>query len=272
METFELLPSLAQGDLADTSAPELVAAVYRSRASGTLWVEAKASEIRMFFRSGEMCGSGFFTGFRTLAHVLLENEWVDAIEIDSSREEAEKSKKRHGEVLVAKGLLTHEQLNTALGAQHQANLATLLALTAGKYDWRGSEPPPTWARTLSAAASCATAAPPTSGARTRHRHARLAEPATRHTRNSRRPDPASARPSPIRPTRPNRECGHDVDAFSRLKYSPPPTSLSCVVRPDNATRVRDGYTRLSTRGHPRTSVTPTEELICRENVAADARG
>ncbi|TMA28813.1 MAG: DUF4388 domain-containing protein [Deltaproteobacteria bacterium] len=148
METFELLPSLAQGDLADTSAPELVAAVYRSRASGTLWVEAKASEIRMFFRSGEMCGSGFFTGFRTLAHVLLENEWVDAIEIDSSREEAEKSKKRHGEVLVAKGLLTHEQLNTALGAQHQANLATLLALTAGKYDWRGSEPPPTWAREI----------------------------------------------------------------------------------------------------------------------------
>jgi curved DNA-binding protein CbpA len=149
VETFDLLPSLAAGDLAETSALELVAAVYRSRASGTLWVEAaQASEIRIFFRSGEMCGSGFFSGFRTLAHVLLENEWVDAIEIDSSREEAEKSKKRHGEVLVARGLLTHEQLNTALGAQHQANLAALLALTAGKYDWRGWEPPPPWAREI----------------------------------------------------------------------------------------------------------------------------
>src|SRR5947209_1912355 len=132
VETFELLPSLAQGELAETSAPELVAAVFRSRASGTLWLETKDSnEIRMFFRAGDMCGTGFFTGFRTLAHVLLENDWVNALDIDSSREEADAGKKRHGEVLVQKGLLTPEQLRDALAAQHQANLKTLLGLTAG---------------------------------------------------------------------------------------------------------------------------------------------
>jgi curved DNA-binding protein CbpA len=147
VDTFELLPSLAQGELSETGAPELVAAVFRSRASGTLWLErAEGKEIRAFFRAGDMCGSAYFDGFRSLAHVLLENDWVDALDIDSSRTQADASKKRHGEVLVATGLLTREQLHGALAEQHRANLATLLSLTDGKYDWRGTEPPPAWAR------------------------------------------------------------------------------------------------------------------------------
>ncbi|HUJ29025.1 MAG TPA: DUF4388 domain-containing protein [Myxococcales bacterium] len=147
MDTFELLPSLAQGELADTSAPELVAAVFRARASGTLWLETPQSpEIRVFFRAGDMCGSGPFEGFQTLAHVLLANDWVDALDIDSSREEAMQSNRRHGEVLIAKGLLTPEQLRSALVAQHTTNLALVLGIPQGKYDWRGWEPPPPWAR------------------------------------------------------------------------------------------------------------------------------
>ena len=147
MDTFELLPSLAQGELGDTSAPELVAAVFRSRASGTLWLETpQSAEIRVFFRAGDMCGSGPFEGFQTLAHVLLANDWVDALDIDSSREEAASSNQRHGEVLIAKGLLTPEQLRSALVAQHSTNLALVLGMTQGKYDWRGWEPPPQWAR------------------------------------------------------------------------------------------------------------------------------
>ncbi len=146
MDTFELLPSLAQGELAETSAPELVAAVFRSRASGTLLMETADSEIRCFFRAGDMCGTGAFQGFQTLAHVLLTNDWVAALDIDSTREEAAGQGKRHGEVLVARGLLTPDQLRTALGAQHTANLNTLLTLTRANYDWRGWEPPPPWAR------------------------------------------------------------------------------------------------------------------------------
>ena len=147
MDTFELLPSLAQGELAETSAPELVAAVFRSRASGTLWLETQqAEEIRIFFRAGEMCGTAPFPGGQTLAHVLLANDWVNALDIDSSREEAIKTGKRHSEVLVARRLLTADQLHSALVAQHTANLLQLMSLTEGKYDWRGSEPPPAWAR------------------------------------------------------------------------------------------------------------------------------
>lgn len=146
MDTFELLPSLAQGELAETSAPELVAAVFRARASGTLWLETPDSEIRCFFRAGDMCGSGAFKNFQTLAHVLLANDWVAALDIESSRDDAAAQGKRHGEVLVEKGLLTQDQLRTALGAQHTANLTRLLSLTEGRYDWRGWEPPPAWAR------------------------------------------------------------------------------------------------------------------------------
>jgi curved DNA-binding protein CbpA len=147
VDTFELLPSLAQGELGETSAPELVAAVFRSRASGTLWLEtSQAQEIRIYFRAGEMCGTAPFEGGQTLAHVLLANDWVNALDIDSSREEAIKTGKRHGEVLVARRLLTPDQLHSALAAQHTTNLLALLSLTEGKYDWRGWEPPPAWAR------------------------------------------------------------------------------------------------------------------------------
>ncbi|MFL5399902.1 MAG: DnaJ domain-containing protein [Myxococcales bacterium] len=147
MDTFELLPSLAQGDLRETSAAELVAAVFRARASGTLSVEgADTGEIRTFFRAGDMSGTGLFAGFHTLAHVLLANEWLDAVAIDESREESARTGRRHGEVLIANGLLTPEQLRAALLVQHGENLAAFLRLSAGTYEWRGWEPPPTWAR------------------------------------------------------------------------------------------------------------------------------
>ena len=147
MDTFELLPTLAQGELSETSAPELVAAAFRSRASGTLWVETpQGVELRVYFRAGDMCGAAQSEAFHTLAHVLLADDLVSALEIDSTREESASARKRHGEVLVAKGLLTPEQLGAALRAQHLSNLKTLLGITAGNYDWRGWEQPPAWAR------------------------------------------------------------------------------------------------------------------------------
>ena len=78
--------------------------------------------------------------------VLLANEWLDAVAIDESREESARAGKRHGEVLVANGLLTPEQLRATLLVQHGENLAAFLRLSAGTYEWRGSEPPPSWAR------------------------------------------------------------------------------------------------------------------------------
>src|SRR5205823_6346404 len=47
---------------------------------------------------------------------------------------------------ISRGLLTPEQLRSALVAQHTTNLNLVLNLTEGRYDWRGSEPPPAWAR------------------------------------------------------------------------------------------------------------------------------
>jgi len=150
VDTFELLPALVRGNLRETSAPELVAAVFRSRASGTLWLETpQGAEIRIFFRAGDMCGTGSFEGFQTLAHVLLANDWVNALDIEATREEAVKTKRRHGEVLVAGGTLTDDKLRAALAAQHTTNLMTLLQLGDAEYDWRGWEPPPAWAREVS---------------------------------------------------------------------------------------------------------------------------
>ena len=146
MDTFELLPSLAQGDLRATSAAELVAAVFRSKASGTLMIESsRTGEIRAFFRAGDMCGTASFNGSHTLAHVMLANDWADALQIESTQLAAAKADKRHGEMLIEQGLLTPEQLRSALAVQHRENLIWLLALGEGTYEWRGWEPPPPWA-------------------------------------------------------------------------------------------------------------------------------
>lgn len=146
MDTFELLPSLAQGDLRATSAAELVAAVLRSRASGTLVIESPGTgEIRAFFCAGDMCGTASFAGAHTLAKVMLANDWADALQIESTLEAAAKSGKRHGQILVEQGLLTADQLRTALATQHRENLSLLLSLSDGTYEWRGWEPPPPWA-------------------------------------------------------------------------------------------------------------------------------
>jgi curved DNA-binding protein CbpA len=147
VDTFELLPSLAQGDLGETTVAELVAAVLRSRASGTLAIEApRTGEIRAFFRAGDMCGTASFEGFRPLAHVLLASDRIDALQIEATQQAAAKAGKRHGEILIEQGLLTAEQLREALALQHRENLRVLLGLDEGKYEWRGWEPPPAWAR------------------------------------------------------------------------------------------------------------------------------
>jgi tetratricopeptide (TPR) repeat protein len=147
VDTSDLLPSLAAGNLSETSAAELVAAIFRSRASGTLSLEGPGGEdLRVFFRAGDMCGCAYFSGFQTLAQVLLAHEWLGALEIDETRVAADAQKKRHGQLLVERGLLTPEELRGALATQHQQNLAALLLLDKGRYEWRGSEPPPAWAR------------------------------------------------------------------------------------------------------------------------------
>ncbi len=148
MDTFELLPSLADGELATSSAPELVAAIFRSRASGTLTIDTPTGEVRQFFRAGQMCGSAFFSGFHTLAQMLLKYEWANALDIDSTLAEAQAQKRRHGEILIERGMLTAEQLEEALAAQHRHNLLALMRLDRGHYELRGWEPPPAWTQEL----------------------------------------------------------------------------------------------------------------------------
>ena len=132
MDTYELLPSLAQGDLRETSAAELVAAVFRARASGTLSLEGNdTGAVRTFFRAGDMCGTGRFAGFHTLAHVLLANDWVDAVAIDESREESARTGKRHGEVPVANSLLTPDQLRTVDSERLVKRLGRIRTRTEG---------------------------------------------------------------------------------------------------------------------------------------------
>jgi hypothetical protein len=85
---------------------------------------------------------------------------------------------------------------------------------------------------------------------------------------------SGARPSDQRPGRREKPPLHACIAWSpsgshRAEWSR--AKLSSVWRTGNATRVRDGYTRLSTNGHARALPTLCQQLICRTNVLADDR-
>lgn len=145
MDTFELLPVLAQGELGQTSAPELVAAIFRSRASGTLSLEEGKEEVRLFFRAGDPCGAARPTGFRTLAQILLTHNLLAPELVEKASALSSTEEKRLGEVLIEGRMMTREQLHGALALQHRENLRLLLQRNVGRYDWRGWEPPPAWA-------------------------------------------------------------------------------------------------------------------------------
>ncbi len=150
MDTFELLPVLAAGDLSQTSAPELVAAIYRSRASGTLSLEGEGrEEIRLFFRMGDSCGATRPAGFRSLGEILTSQQMLTPDQVERASADASTSGKKLGEVLLASGVLNTEQLHAALAAQHRENLRLLLLRNVGGYEWRGWEPPPPWAAEVS---------------------------------------------------------------------------------------------------------------------------
>jgi curved DNA-binding protein CbpA len=146
VDTFELLPVLAAGHLSQTSAPELVAAIYRSRASGTLSVEGESKEeIRLFFKAGNPCGAARPAGFRSLAEILLAQKMLSTEQAERAAAEASARGKRLGEVLLSMGILLPEQLHLGLALQHRENLRLLLLRNVGGYEWRGWEPPPVWA-------------------------------------------------------------------------------------------------------------------------------
>ena len=115
---------------------------------------------------------------------------------------------------------------------------------------------------------------------------------TRLRSRSRRPRPAPHRfpsrrtslsryerkPHPLRPHSPRRTVGapespdapHAERAEVHVRDQSHPRSPLYVLRTDNEPRVRDGYIRLSTRGHARARSTRLGGSICRKNVTANA--
>jgi hypothetical protein len=68
------------------------------------------------------------------------------------------------------------------------------------------------------------------------------------------------------------QAGIDAHSSSNLQgIRRVPRFSLLVLQTDNQPRVRDGYNRLSTRGHMRPSSAQTNQLICRRIVPADAR-
>jgi curved DNA-binding protein CbpA len=144
----DLVPNIASGDLGLSSLAEVVAAGFRAHATGTIAVEQGKGESRLFMRYGAPCGVQLFQNHKPFSFFLVENGFLEPA--DSERYLAESLKRglRLGEVLVANGVFTAEQLQEFLTTHNREALEGLCLLREGKYELRGWERPPEWTEAI----------------------------------------------------------------------------------------------------------------------------
>lgn len=146
---MDLLPNIATGDLRHTSVPELMAAAFRSSATGALVISHDGGESRIYLRYGSVCGVVLHTETQSLAELLVSLGILDGETHERTRTRALREKRQHGEILIEEGVLSSERLQDFLVLQHCRNLALISAVRRGAYELRGWERPPSWTETVS---------------------------------------------------------------------------------------------------------------------------
>jgi curved DNA-binding protein CbpA len=147
-DSLDLLPPLAAGGLARSSLAEVLAAAFRSSATGTLLLEQGGRESRLFLRRGRPCGGQLPGGFHNLGRHLVRKGLLDRQTLERTVKLRAATGRRHGVVLVAEGLLTPAELLSNLRELQRQNIQRLCLVRDARYELRGWERPPEWTEEL----------------------------------------------------------------------------------------------------------------------------
>ncbi|HEY8073495.1 MAG TPA: tetratricopeptide repeat protein [Labilithrix sp.] len=113
----------SQGDLGTKPLAALVATAAIDGMTGTLLVSDGVRSVRMAFRDGAIASVTTSDGVAYLGGVLYELGAIDMQTLNATLLEVATAKKLHGEVLLARGAITHDELATALVEQTHRKLA-----------------------------------------------------------------------------------------------------------------------------------------------------
>lgn len=132
------------GDLAQVPLAAVLIEALTQRASGVLTVEHDGGASRVFLRHGVAVGAQSFTGFKPLGQALLAAGLIDVDALGSSLAEMAASGRPQGEVLVAMGAVSREQVDRALSEQQAVYLREIAGLASGRFAFDAAAPVPAW--------------------------------------------------------------------------------------------------------------------------------
>ncbi|WP_242356428.1 DUF4388 domain-containing protein, partial [Anaeromyxobacter sp. SG64] len=136
----------APGDLSRTPLAAVLVEARERRASGVLEIAHGGGTSRLWFHDGAPVGAQVFVGFRPLGHMLLAAGVIDIDALSLSLVRMAETRRPHGEILVAMGAASREQVEHALEEQQAGYVAQLAALPAGPFAFEASAAVPEWTR------------------------------------------------------------------------------------------------------------------------------
>lgn len=128
-----------KGNLADDPLPHLLHQLFVQKATGTLNVQNRAGRHDVFMRGGYPVAVNLPGSAELLGKVLFEMGILDEATYKKTLAEPPPAGQRYGEMLLAKRLVTEDQMRLALKAQVRRKLHRLFFLNDGTYEFAAGE-------------------------------------------------------------------------------------------------------------------------------------
>ena len=132
------------GDLAEVPLAAVLLDALNQRATGVLTVEHGGGSSRLYLRDGVPVGAQSFGGFKPLGKALLAEGVIDVDMLGASLAEMARTGRQQGEVLIAMGAVTREQVDQALAEQQAGYLTEIASLASGRFHFDAASPVPAW--------------------------------------------------------------------------------------------------------------------------------
>ena len=131
---------MIRGTFTEFSLPELIRLVSETHKTGVLEITGAEGSGRLLFLDGCVCGSHTAAAREPLGRKLVRAEAVTEPELWRALDDQTRTHQRLGQVLIARGSTTLEQVQAALREQIEDGGIDIIALGPTEFEWK-SEPP-----------------------------------------------------------------------------------------------------------------------------------
>ncbi|MGC4116594.1 MAG: response regulator [Myxococcales bacterium] len=137
-----------KGDFADKSFPDLLAELYRWRASGALLLRRDKIKKIVYFREGRPFSIKSNLLQECLGKLMIREKMISEQECEESIAKMKQSGRQQGTVLIEMGCISPHNLNYALSLQLQTKLYDIFTWTSGDYQFNPKAEIPSDTNTL----------------------------------------------------------------------------------------------------------------------------